>query len=290
MPSFRSALLFIYILLIDLTATAQNTIVKTNKGYISGINENGILVFKAIPYAAPPVGSLRFMPPVKHQAWHDTLLTTKFGAVAAQPWGDKPNGNEDCLLLNLYTPKADNGKRPVVIWVHGGSMTNGSGMDMNGHAFADNDDIVTIAINYRLGALGFLYMGDVDKRYAASGNCGLLDVVMALKWIKQNISAFGGDPNRVTVMGESAGAKLLAAVMVSPASKGLFQQAILESGSVQCIRDTVTSKLERSRLLSQLGLSPKDAGKLLSIPADSIMKAQGKICAGIGGNSQLGPV
>jgi para-nitrobenzyl esterase len=135
-----------------------------------------------------------------------------------------------------------------------------------------------------------LYMGDVDKRYAASGNNGLLDVVMALKWIKQNITQFGGDPNRVTIMGESAGAKLLSAVMVAPASKGLFQQIIAESGSVQCIRDTVTAKNERLRLLHQLGLGPNDAAKLLNMRADSIIKAQGIICEGIGGNSSFGPV
>jgi para-nitrobenzyl esterase len=161
---------------------------------------------------------------------------------------------------------------------------------MNGHAFADNDDIVTVTINYRLGALGFLYLGDVDKRYAASGNNGLLDCIMALRWIKENISSFGGDPNRITVMGESAGAKLLSAVMVAPKSKGLFRQLIAESGSVQCVRDTVTAKLARAKMLRQMGLSPQDASKLLTIPADSLMKIQAIVCAGIGGNSFFGPV
>ncbi len=273
---------------ITLTASAQT--VKTDKGYIRGLTENNIAVFKGIPYAQPPVGDLRYLPPTDHKAWTDTLNTTDFGSSATQPAGNKVMGAEDCLYLNLYTPAMDDHKRAVVVWVHGGSMTNGSGSGMNGHAFADKDDIVTITINYRLGALGFLYMGDVDRKYAQSGNLGLLDVVAALKWIHQNIAAFGGDPNRVTIMGESAGAKLLSAVMVSPASKGLYQQAILESGSVQCIRDSVTSKNERTRLLNQLGLTAADARQLLTLPADSIMKAQGKICEGIGGNSQLGPV
>src|SRR6185369_7147095 len=120
----------------------------------------------------------------------------------------------------LYTPKIDDRKRAVVIWVHGGSMTGGSGKGMDGHAFADQDDIVTITINYRLGALGFLYLGDLGREYRQSGNLGLLDVIAALQWVHDNISAFGGDPHRVTVMGESAGAKLLSAVMVSPASQG----------------------------------------------------------------------
>jgi len=278
------------VVLITLKASAQTPVVKTKAGYIRGVTENGIAVFKGIPYAQPPVDDLRYLPPVEHAAWADTLNTKAFGSIAAQPFGNKPTGSEDCLSLNLYTPAADNHKRAVVVWVHGGSMTNGSGKGMDGHAFADKDDIVTITINYRLGALGFLYLGDVDKKYAQSGNLGLLDVVMALRWIRQNITAFGGDTNRVTVMGVSAGAKLLGAVMVSPASKGLYSQAILESGSVQCIRDSITSKNERFRLLAQLGLGQNDAAKLLTLPADSIIKAQGKICEGIGGNSQFGPV
>ena len=207
-----------------------------------------------------------------------------------QPAGKTVTGSDDCLYLNLYTPKMDKGKRPVVIWVHGGSMTGGTGKTMDGHAFADEDDIVTITINYRLGALGFLYLGDLDKKYQQSGNLGLLDVIAALQWVHDNIAAFGGDPDRVTVMGESAGAKLLSAVMVAPASKSLYQQAILESGSVQCIRDSNTARNERALLLEQLGLGRGDTRKLLTLPADAIIKAQAKVCAGIGGNSFFGPV
>ncbi|MDP9079163.1 MAG: carboxylesterase family protein [Bacteroidota bacterium] len=276
----------------SIKVSAQNTdpVVKTDKGFIKGITENGITVFKGVPYAAPPIGSLRFIAPVEHAAWNDTLSAQKFGSIAVQPGGKQVQGTEDCLSMNIYTPKTDDKKRAVVVWVHGGSMTAGSGKGMDGHAFADNDNIVTITINYRLGAFGFLYMDDVDKRYAGSGNCGLLDCVMALKWIKQNIASFGGDPSRVTIMGESAGAKLISAVLVSPQSKGLFQQYIAESGSVQCIRDVVTAKNERLKILQQLGLGPNDAGKLLTLPADSIMKAQTIVCADIGGNSFFGPV
>ncbi|SDS00629.1 para-nitrobenzyl esterase [Mucilaginibacter mallensis] len=291
LPAIRSVILFMAIC-IACKASAQNNdpVVKTDKGYIRGIVENNIQVFKGIPYAAPPAGDLRFMPPATHQLWTDTLAATKFGPVATQYSGNKVIGSEDCLSLNLYTPKTDNHKRAVVVWIHGGSMTNGSGKGMNGHAFADHDDIITITINYRLGAFGFLYMGDVGKRYAQSGNCGVLDVIAALKWIKQNITSFGGDPNRVTIMGESAGAKLISAVMVSPLSKGLFQQYIAESGSVQCIRDTVTAKNARLRILNKMGLTALDVKKFLTLPADSIIKIQGMVCEGIGGNSFLGPV
>ena len=213
-----------------LIASAQGPVVKTRQGYIRGVDENGIAVFKGIPYAQPPVGSLRYRPPMPHERWRDTLNTLQFASAALQPAGKTVTGSDDCLYLNLYTPKMDKGKRPVVIWVHGGSMTGGTGKTMDGHAFADQDDIVTITINYRLGALGFLYLGDLDKKYQQSGNLGLLDVIAALQWVHDNIAAFGGDPDRVTVMGESAGAKLLSAVMVAPASKSLYQQAILESG------------------------------------------------------------
>jgi para-nitrobenzyl esterase len=278
----------VYILaLVTLNASAQDLVVKTSQGYLKGATENGIAVFKGIPYAQPP---LRFMPPVPHTSWNDTLNALQFGPSASQPSGTGVTGSEDCLYLNLYTPKIDDHKRAVVIWVHGGSMTNGSGKGMDGHAFADKDDIVTITINYRLGALGFLYMGDLDRKYTQSGDLGLLDVAAALKWVQTNIAVFGGDPNRVTVMGESAGAKLLSAVMVSPASKGLYSQAILESGAVQCIRDSVTAKNARALLLKQLGLGPDEASKLLTLSADTIIKAQAKVCEGIGGNSFFGPV
>ncbi len=265
-------------------------VVRTDKGFVKGVIENNICVFKGLPYAAPPVGPLRFRPPAEHAEWKDTLSAQKFGAVAVQSDHEQVQGSEDCLSMNIYTPRADHKKRAVAVWVHGGSMTSGSGKGMDGHAFADRDDIVTITINYRLGSLGFMYMDDVDKRYAGSGNNGLLDCVMALKWIKKNISAFGGDPNRVTLMGESAGAKLISAVLVSPLSKGLFQQYIAESGSVQCIRDVNTAKNERLKILQQLGLGANDAAKLLTLPADTIMRAQARVCAGIGGNSFFGPV
>lgn len=275
-------------LLVTLSGIAQGPVVKTRQGYIKGVGENRIAVFKGIPYAQPPVGNLRYQPPAPHQPWSDTLSTVQFPAAALQPSGTGVTGSEDCLYLNLYTPGLDDHKRAVVIWVHGGSMTGGTGKSMDGHAFADRDDIVTITINYRLGALGFLYLGGPENKQ--SGNLGLLDVIAALQWVHDNITVFGGDPSRVTVMGESAGAKLLSAVMVTPASQGLYQQAILESGAVQCIRDSVTARNERTLLLKQLGLGPKDVRKLLTIDADTLMRAQAQVCAGIGGNSFFGPV
>lgn len=283
-------LLFSFLSLNIKAVFAQAPVVRTRQGSVRGLSENGIAVFKSIPYAQPPVGPLRYQPPVPHRPWPDTLNTTQFSPAALQPFGVSITGSDDCLYLNLYTPAIDNRKRAVVIWVHGGSMTGGTGKTRDGHAFADKDDIVTITINYRLGALGFLYLGDLDPTYRPSGNLGVLDVIAALRWVHDNIAAFGGDPTRVTVMGESAGAKLLSAVMVSPASKGLFQQAILESGAVQCIRDTVTAKNARTLLLRQLGLRPDQTRQLMTLSPDTLIKAQARVCAGIGGNSFFGPL
>ena len=272
------------------SAQSPNPVLKLDKGYVRGLVENNILVFKGVPYAAPPVGSLRFMPPIEHAAWTDTLAATKFSSIATQASGKKVIGSEDCLTLNVYTPGIGGKKRAVVVWVHGGSMTAGSGSGMDGHAFADNDNIVTVTINYRLGVFGFMYLGDLDKRFASSGNNGVLDCIMALTWIRNNISAFGGDPKRVTIMGESAGAKLLSAVLCAPKSAGLFQQYIAESGAVQCIRDTVTAKNERLQIFSGANAANDNINTLLSLPADSLIKLQAKVRAGVSGTSFFGPV
>jgi para-nitrobenzyl esterase len=161
-------------------------------------------------------------------------------------------------------------------------------MGMNGHAFADDDSVVTVTINYRLGVFGFMYLGDVAKGYQSSGNNGLLDLIMSLKWISQNIAAMGGDASNVTVMGESAGAKLTSTLLATPQAKGYFNQQILESGAVQCIRDSVTAKGIRQRLMTELGISkPAD---LLKVSAEKLIAAQANISNGAQGTNYFGPV
>lgn len=270
---------------------AHDTILKISGGYIKGVQENGSLVFRGIPYAKPPVGALRFKLPQPAGKWADTLSCENFGNIASQydVTQKELKGAEDCLSLNVYapviTPKA---KRPVLVWIHGGAMTSGAGKGQNGHAFADQDSIVTVTINYRLGVFGFLYMGDQQKDYQNSGNNGLQDCIMALKWIRENIAAFGGDPSRVTVMGESAGAKLTSALLVSAQAKGYFHQMILESGALQCIRDTVTAKMIRQRLLDTLGI--KKPADLMNLSTEKLIEAQNKVCGGAHGTSYFGPV
>jgi para-nitrobenzyl esterase len=271
-------------------ANAQTVVTKVSGGWVKGIVEGPALVFKGVPYAKPPVGPLRFMPPQPPVSWKDTLSCEKFGSPASQgggPGGLK--GSEDCLSLNVYTPTtARDAKLPVLVWVHGGSLTGGSGMGMNGYAFADDDSVVTVTINYRLGVFGFMYLGDIGKAYQQSGNNGLLDLIMALKWIRQNIAAMGGDAANVTVMGESAGAKLTSALLAAPQAKGYFNQQILESGGVQCIRDSVTAKVMRLRLMTKLGVTkPAD---LLKISAEKLIAAQAEISNGAQGTNYWGPV
>jgi len=269
---------------------AQETVIKINNGYIKGVVESPSLVFKGIPYAEPPVGKLRFKSPQPAKNWTDTLSCQNFGNISAQAGGKKGfAGSEDCLSLNVYTPAAaGKAKLPVVVWVHGGSMTAGAGKGENGHAFSDRDSIITVTINYRLGVFGFLYMGDVQPAYRSSGNNGLLDCMMALKWIRKNISSFGGDPSKVTIMGESAGAKLVSALLVSAEAKGYFQQMILESGGLQCIRDSVTAKAIRKRIMDTLQIThPND---LLNISAEKLIEAQNKVMGGAKGTNYFGPV
>jgi len=270
-------------------AQGPDWIVNTRQGPVQGLPEGPLHVFRGIPYAQPPVGTLRFRPPQPPKPHPTVLAVTKFGPRALQAGPTGVQGAEDCLYLNVWAPK-NNGRQqhPVVVWVHGGAFTGGSGQDHDTWTFAARDSIVVVSFNYRLGSLGFLQLGSrLGEGYEQSGNCGLLDAVAALRWVHANISAFGGDPRRVTVMGESAGAKLVGALLATPATKGLFQQVILESGAVQAIRDTVTAGAVTRQLRQALGGAP---ARLLTLPADSLVRAQARFTSGAGGLQVFGPV
>ncbi|MDO7875644.1 carboxylesterase family protein [Hymenobacter sp. ASUV-10] len=275
----------------SLSAHAQgpNWIVDTKQGPVQGLQEGPLHVFRGIPYAQPPMGALRFRPPQPPRPHSAVLAAIKFGPRATQAGPTGTQGAEDCLYLNVWAPQ-NNGRQqhPVVVWVHGGAFTGGSGQDHDSWTFAARDSIVVVSFNYRLGSLGFLQLGaTLGKGYEQAGNCGLLDAVAALRWVHANISAFGGDPRRVTVMGESAGAKLVGALLATPAAKGLFQQVILESGAVQAIRDTATAGAVARQLLQALG---GPAQRLLTLPADSLVRAQARFTSGAGGLQVFGPV
>ena len=219
----------------------ESGIVKTDAGYVSGMNENGIEIYRGIPYAAPPTGDLRWRPPALVQPWNGTRDAKVFSAACPQPVsadpssGDIPaNMSEDCLYLNLWTPaKSADDKLPVMVFIHGGAFAQGAGSIplYDGTALAKKG-VVVVTINYRLGALGFLAHPRLanESPNNSSGNYGLLDQIAAMQWVERNIGAFGGDPSRVTVFGESAGASSILVHLVSPQSRGLYRQAIVESG------------------------------------------------------------
>ena len=215
-------------------------IVRTPAGPVRGKAEGGLHIFLGLPYAAPPVGRLRWRPPVSAPAWKSVRDATAFGPACFQPtprtasiYADPPAAmSEDCLSLNIWSP-ARARKAPVMVWIHGGSLTGGSGSETiyDGAVLAKRG-LVVVSINYRLGVLGYLaHPGlSAESSDGVSGNYGLLDQIEALRWVKRNIAAFGGDPGKVTIAGESAGALSVMYLMAAPPARGLFQKAILESG------------------------------------------------------------
>jgi para-nitrobenzyl esterase len=210
----------------------ESSVVKTDTGYVSGISENGIRMYRGIPYAAPPTGDLRWRPPAPVQPWNGTKEAKVFSAVCPQPGA--AGMSEDCLYLNVWTPaQSADDKLPVMVFIHGGAFGEGAGSEplYNGTALAKKG-VIVVTTNYRLGALGFLAHPQLanESPYNSSGNYGLLDQLAAMKWVQRNIGAFGGDPSRVTVFGESAGATSILMHLVSPESRGLYRQAIVESG------------------------------------------------------------
>jgi para-nitrobenzyl esterase len=265
--------------------STSSAVVTIKSGKLEGDYRNGLYIFKGVPYAAPPVGELRWMPPQPVKPWQGIRKADKFGPIAPQnlmPAGPIPMPrevepqSEDCLFLNIWTPALDNKKRPVMLWIHGGAFVGGSGSSVsyNTGALAKRGGIVEITINYRLGYLGFLRLKDVTGgKIPSTGNEGLLDQIAALKWVRENIAAFGGDPKNVTVFGESAGAMSIGCLLAMPAAKGLFQKAICESG----VGNTSVA-LERANLIGRqflkvLGVNKENAESLRSLSVERILDA-----------------
>ncbi|WP_427184180.1 carboxylesterase/lipase family protein [Bordetella bronchialis] len=274
-------------------ASASMPEVATRAGTLRGRVENGIAVFRGIPYAAPPVGELRFEPPRDHAGWSGVRDALQDGPIAPQGrsrlahvMGDfeRPQ-SEDCLTLNLWTPRADGRGRPVMVWLHGGAYSSGAGSLpwYAGDRFAANGDVVFVSVNYRLGALGFLYLPGVSE-----GNMGLLDQMQALRWIRDNISAFGGDPGNVTVVGQSAGGGSIAAMMTMPAAKGLFHRAILQSpGMGRPSRGAAEAAELGARYAHFAGVEPGDERALKQAPVAKLLAAQGELARSLQGFAVL---
>ena len=231
--------------LVPIIVSAQKPVITINSGAISGIEKNGLMVFKGIPFAAPPVGNLRWKAPQPVKPWTNIKECTAFGPSPFQQspfpfmcWSaeyliPKEPINEDCLYLNVWAPKKTAQKKAVIVYIYGGGfMSGGAGCDIYDGAAVANKDVVFVSINYRVGVFGFLAHPELSKEapYQSSGNYGLLDMVAALEWVRDNISAFGGDPSRVTIAGQSAGAFAVNFLCASPLTKGLIHGAIAESG------------------------------------------------------------
>jgi len=226
---------------LTLWAASASPQVKTSSGVVEGKEEETVRAFLGIPYAAPPVGDLRWKPPVPAAKWSGVRKAAEFGAHCMQGdvFGDMvfrdPGGSEDCLSLNVWVPsKPSSSKLPVMVWIYGGGFVAGTTSEarQDGTHLAQKG-VVVVSLNYRLGIFGFLVHPELAKEsgHNSAGNYGLLDQLLALTWVHENIAAFGGDPENVTIFGESAGSFSVSAQMASPLAKGLFQKAIGESGA-----------------------------------------------------------
>ncbi|GFG52124.1 carboxylic ester hydrolase [Mycolicibacterium agri] len=255
----------------------DTSLVRTEAGMVRGVVESDHRLFTGIPYAAPPVGSLRFRPPRPPTPWAGVRDATEPGPRCIQDPGADPEfgrqSDEDCLNLNVWTPALTGSPRPVMVWIHGGSFTGGSGKMYDARWLVTRGDIVVVTINYRLGTLGFLAHPALGPP-GAVGNYGLLDQQAALRWVRDNIANFGGDPDRVTVAGESAGGMSVCDHLVAPGSKGLFRAAIIQSAPCGAQADLPTAERKSIDYAAQAGCpDPKTAADCLrSLPVDKLRK------------------
>ncbi len=262
------------------------TAVGTSAGRIRGLVRYGVNQFWGVPYGASTAGANRFMPPVKPASWTGVRDAFQVGQRAPQdPDGPisevwsldrrEPMG-EDCLRINVFTPALGNGNRPVMVWLHGGGFSGGSGnwLLYDGTNLARKEDVVVVSVNHRLNLFGFLHLADLGgEKWAGSTNVGMQDIVAALGWIRENIAAFGGNPANVTIFGQSGGGGKVTTAMAMPSAKGLFHRAIAQSGSALrgATRESATTAAEQ--FLGKLGLTRNQLDQLQQIPWERLQEA-----------------
>jgi para-nitrobenzyl esterase len=270
----------------------EKTIVKTESGRIQGSFEDDLYVFRGIPYAAPPVGDRRWLPPAPVKPWKGVRPALAFGQISMQPPmpGGMMNGGEvveepkgeDSLFLNVWTPGLDNNRRPVMVWIHGGGFMMGSGSSpmSDGKILSKHGNLVFVTINYRLGPLGFLRLKEVTGgKIPSTGNEGILDQVAALRWVQDNIASFGGDPANVTVFGESAGGMSVGTLLAMPKARGLFRKAILQSGA-STARPVDFAIETAGKYLETLGIKPNDIDALRACSPEQLISGYFKMTSG----------
>jgi para-nitrobenzyl esterase len=273
-----------------ITNQNQKPVVKTTNGAISGSIDDGIFIFKGIPYARAE----RFMPPQNPDAWKGILECKNFGPVAKQivPWyPDSVQNEKELFSVNVWTQGIMDGKkRPVMVWLHGGGFHVGASNDpmTYGKALAKKGDVVLVSVNHRLNILGFLDLSACGAKYSQSANVGMLDIVKALEWIKSNIENFGGNPSDVTILGESGGGGKVGTLMCMPAAKGLFKKAIIQSGTLINVMTKEKSQALGIAVLENLGLTADDVEKLDTIPYLDLVKAGNDAIAKISGPRKPG--
>ena len=257
----------------------------TEYGKVRGYILRGIHYFLGIPYGADTSGPNRFMPPQKPKPWNDVFPAVWWGNTAPQIMEKRyansyssfidhwnyDDVSEDCLRLNVFTPAlADGKKRPVMVWLHGGGFTNGNAIEQdgyNGENFSRKGDVVFVSVNHRLGPLGFTNLAGVGgDKFSASGNVGMIDLVAALEWVRNNIANFGGDPGNVTIMGQSGGGAKVTTLTAMPSAKGLFHKAVVLSGAGVKTGDKEYAEKLGAYVLKEAGLKANEISKLQEMP------------------------
>jgi para-nitrobenzyl esterase len=263
----------------------QTPTATTATGVVRGASDGAVLAFKGMPYAAPPVGERRFLPPEPAASWSGVRDALDYGPscpqTSARPegWSQEPSLSEDCLYLNVWTPACDGKARPVMVWLHGGGFSIGSGSwpVYDGAALAQRGDVVVVTVNHRLGIFGYMHLKEIGgPAFASSGNAGMLDLVVALEWVRDNVASFGGDPSNVTIFGESGGGAKVSTLLAMPAARGLFHRAVVQSGPGIRARVATGDATELAKkTMSDLGVDSVEA--LQKVPWEKLLDSQSKL-------------
>lgn len=276
-------------------AATLNPIAKTQYGEVEGALKNGVLAFKGVRYGAD-TATTRFSAPAKPAPWSALRAATTFGATCPQTPSSNPVGlfsswapqptppiGEDCLFLNVWTPAiADGGKRPVMVWFHGGGFSTGSGSSAayEGIRLAKRGDVVVVTVNHRLNVFGYLALAHYGAGFEDSAAAGVLDMVLALEWVRDNIQNFGGDPNTVMIFGESGGGAKVSTLMATPAAEGLFHRAVVQSGALIHFPQRALAQAAADRLVANLNLTRKSIDQIKKLPLGTILAARKDTGAG----------